>query len=360
MTRRALLSLALAAAALAAFGPAMRRALAGDEPAELPTHRVGRARLTEAAVAIGTIKPQVGAEVKVGSQVSGVVADLRVNVGDTVERGDLLARLDDRERRARVAALEAELASTVAERDYAENEIRRLERIADLLPELDLENARRNVAVRRAQSARAGAGLEEARIALGQTAIRAPVAGTIASVSTYVGETVAASFAAPTFVTILDLDRLEVRSYVDEVDIGRVRPGQEVAVRVDAFPGRELAGAVRAIYPKAELVNNVVNYVVVVDLVETAGLGLRPEMTVHVSFVLAQKDDALSVPRAALLQEGGRSFVVVRAGAGWTERPVETGLQTPQRVEIVSGLAPGETIVADKQAWNDRGERRDD
>lgn len=360
MTRRWLFALVLVGAALLAFGPTIRGRLTGAAAADLPTQRVGRTRLAETAVAIGTIKPKVGAEVKVGSQVSGVVADLRVNVGDTVERGDLLAALDDRERRARVAALAAELDSAHAEREYAESELRRLEAIAQLLPQLELESAGRNVKVRRAQAERARAALDEARIALDLTVVRAPVAGTIASVSTYVGETVAASFAAPTFVTILDLTRLEVQSYVDEADIGRVHTGQGVTIRVDAFPGRELDGAVRAIYPKAELVNNVVNYVVVIDLADAADLALRPEMTVHVSFVLAQKDDILSVPRAALLQSGGRSFVLVGGPDGWTERPVETGLQTPQRVEIVAGLAEGETIVTDKQAWKDRGKGRDD
>lgn len=192
---------------------------------------------------------------------------------------------------------------------------------------------------------------------LGYTVIRAPVSGTIASVSTYEGETVAASLAAPTFVTIVDLDRLEVQAYVDETDIGKVTVGQRVAIRVDAFPGRELPGVVRAIYPKAQLVNNVVNYVVLVDIVDTQGLLIRPEMTAHVNFILEQRENVVSVPRNALLREGGQSFVIVRVGDEWRKRPVKTGLQTPQRIEIVSGLKEGETIVADKQAWKDHLEK---
>jgi HlyD family secretion protein len=205
--------------------------------------------------------------------------------------------------------------------------------------------------VRRAVAGRARAALAEAEVDLGYTVIRAPVAGTVASVSTSVGETVAASFAAPTFVTIVDLDRLEVQAYVDESDIGRVEVGQAVALRVDAFAGRELPGAVRAIYPKAELVNNVVNYVVIVDLVDRQGLLLRPEMTVHADFLLERRDDALAVPRAALVDDGARSYLIVADGSRFEERVVTTGLRTPQRIEIVSGLEEGETIVADKQAW---------
>ena len=95
----------------------------------------------------------------------------------------------------------------------------------------------------------------------------------------------------------------------------------------------------------------------VVALGENRGLLLRPEMTVHVDFLLEKRDDVLAVPRAALLQEGGRTLLVIDEAGRWVERPVELGLATPQRIEIVSGLEAGETFVADKQAWKERKER---
>lgn len=326
----------------------------GTKQAELPTLRVTRGTLTDATVAIGTIKPKVGAEVKVGSQLSGVVAELKVSVGDRVRRGDVLAALKDADWRARVAALRAQLASSVAEREYAESELARAERLRDLIPPTQLDGARKTLRVREADVARLRASLSEAEIMLGYTVIRAPVSGTIGSVSTYEGETIAASFAAPTFVTIVDLDRLEVQSYVDETDIGKVRVGQRVSVRVDAYPGQTLDGVVAAIYPKAQLINNVVNYVVIVDIVDARGLLLRPEMTAHVDFILEERRGAVSIPRSALLREGGREFVVVRDGEAWAQRPVKTGLMTPERIEIVSGVREGDVIVADKQAWKER------
>jgi HlyD family secretion protein len=331
--------------------------LHGSEASELATLRVSRATLTDATVAIGTIKPKVGAEVKVGSQVSGIVGRLDVNIGDKVRKGQVLASLRDEDLRARSGALRAELASATAELEYAEGDLARKEQLADLLPRNEVEDARRNVKVKRAAVERVRSGLADANITLGYTVIRAPISGTIASVSTYEGETVAASFAAPTFVTIVDLDRLEVQSFVDETDIGKVKVGQRVTFRVDAFAGQELDGVVRAIYPKAQLVNNVVNYVVILDIVDRKGLLLRPEMTVQVSFILEQREDVVSVPRQALFREGGRTFVVVKSGDEWKERPVQLGLQTPQRIEIVSGLKAGETIVADKQAWKDHLEK---
>lgn len=332
---------------------------AGDGGAAPPTLRVTRGELALSTVALGAVKPRVGAEVKVGSRLSGVVAELRVAVGDRVAKGELLARLRDDDWRARVAVLRAELAAAGAEAAFAGGELARGRALGDLLPALELARLERDLEVRRADVARVEASLEQAVIDLGYTEIRAPVAGTVAAVSTNVGETVAASLAAPTFVTLVDLDRLEVQAYVDETDIGRVTAGQPVGLRVDAFPGRPLAGAVRAIYPKAELVNSVVNYVVIVDFDAAAAPALRPEMTVHVDFLLERRDDVVQVPRAALFEDEGRAWVVVDASGRFVEREVVVGLRTPQRVEIVSGLAAGERIVAEKAAWNDwkEGER---
>ena len=338
-----------------AYAP-VRSSIDARDP--LPTMRVRRSTLIETTVALGTIKPKVGAEVKVGSQLSGVVERLNVNVGDTVRKGDLLAALRDDDLRARVDTLNAQLRSSVAEKEFAESELARVERMTGLVSALDLDNSRRNFKVKSAEVERTRASLAEASITLGYTVIRAPVSGTIASVSTYQGETIAASFAAPTFVTILDLDRLEVQSYVDENDIGRMRVGQPVTLRVDAFPGNELHGVVRAIYPKAQLVNNVVNYIVIVDIDDRQGLQIRPEMTVHVSFILAEKHDVLVVPRSALLRESGRDEVIVRAGDQWSRRAVQAGLQTPQQIEIVSGLREGDTIVSDKQTWKQHMEEK--
>jgi RND family efflux transporter MFP subunit len=349
--RKVVIIAALLFAGALAYGYARSSFFRDPERDALPTLRASRETLTESTVAVGTIKPKVGAEVKVGSQISGVVAKLQVNIGDQVSKGDPLALLKDAEWHARVDTLQAELAAATAELELAQSELARAERLSDIVPQAQIDTNRRNLKVREAQVQQSRERLAEARILLGYTVIRAPVSGTIASVSTYEGETVAASFAAPTFVTIVDLTRLEVQAFVDETDIGRVHVGQRVTFRVDTYPGKELAGVVQAIYPKAQLVNNVVNYIVIIDIEDTLGLLIRPEMTAHVSFILEQRKDVISVPRNALLREGGKSFVVVQAGEEWKKRAVKTGLQTPQRIEIVSGLKEGETIVADKQAW---------
>ena len=319
----------------------------------LPTVRARNETLVESTVAIGVVRSQVGAEVKVGSRLSGVVVKLRVNVGDTVQRGDVLARVDDAQWRARVASLDAESASAAAELDYARADLWRMEHVP-AFSVAQVDNARRNLRVREAALGQVRARLEEARIQLGYTIITAPISGTVASVSTYEGETVAADFTAPTFVTILDQARLEVQAFVDEHDIGKVHVGQPVSLRVDAFAGRSFEGRVRTIYPKAQLVNNVVNYVVIVDIESRGGLQLRPEMTAHVDFILERRADVVAVPPAALLRDSGRSFVVVPAGRDWVQREVDTGLSTLSATEIRSGLRAGEFVLADPVAWRKR------
>jgi RND family efflux transporter MFP subunit len=293
----------------------------------LTTVRARKETLVESTVAIGVVRSQVGAEVKVGSRLSGVVAKLRVNVGDAVKKGDVLAELD-----------------------YARADLWRMEKVPAFSVS-QVDNSRRNLRVREAALGQVRARLDEARIQLSYTIITAPISGTVASVSTYEGETVAADFTAPTFVTILDQSRLEVQAFVDEHDIGKVHVGQPVSLRVDAFTGRSFDGRVRTIYPKAQLVNNVVNYVVIIDIESRNSLQLRPEMTAHVDFILERKADVVAVPPAALLRESGRSFVVVPAGRDWARREVDTGLSTVSGTEIRSGLRAGERVLADPVAW---------
>src|SRR5262249_18042756 len=148
---------------------------------------------------------------------------------------------------------------------YAESDLARKQELhaAQLLAAADLDVAERTRAVGRQQYAEAVANLDFARTQLGYSRISAPISGVVASVATQEGETVAASLAAPTFVTLVDLARLEVWAYVDETDIGRIRKGQAARFTVDTYPDHEFEGRVTAVYPQAEIRDNVVDYVTV-------------------------------------------------------------------------------------------------
>jgi len=325
---------------------ALRSAGATEEQA-LSTHAVGRRDVNATVVAMGVVRAMVGAEVKVGSRVSGVVTRLRANIGDSVQAGDIIAEIDDAEFRARVAQQEGALARAKAEAELARLNLERLRTMADreFVSHQQLDAAASDVKVAEAKEIEAEANLESAQIQLSYTRITAPIAGVVASVSTQEGETVAASFAAPTFVNIIDLDRLEVQAYVDETDIGRIQEGQAVLFSVDSYPTEEFEGEVTAIYPKAVIQDNVVNYVVTVRITDRRGRTLRPEMTAAVTLFLDARTGVLAVPAAAVARDRAERYVMVLEDGSPVRRAGRVGWTQGGWTEITDGREEGERIA---------------
>ncbi len=196
----------------------------------------------------------------------------------------------------------------------------------------------------RGQLVQAQAALQSAETQLSYTRIAVPVSGTIASVTTQEGETVSAGLAAPTFVTIIDLSRLEVDAYVDETDIGKVRVGQQATFTVDAYPDREFSGQVSAVYPKALIQQNVVEYDTVITVKDTGKL-LKPDMTANVTIFAEKHPNVLCVPNKAIRRESGQKVVYVIESGKAVARPVKTGVRDTQYTEILSGVSEGATML---------------
>ena len=328
----------------------MRNSLASSAP-EPETARVHRETLDRAISATGVIRPMVGAEIEVGSRVSGIVRSIPVRVGDAVEREDLLARIDATELRAETERARADLDLAEAQLELARSVYRRSATLArdGIVAATELDTAAQDLDVARARVARERARLSTAQIQLGYTEIRAPIRGVIADVTTREGETVAASFAAPTFVTIVDLERLEVQAYVDETDIGRIFVGQRARFTVDTYPEAEFDAEVTAVNPRAELQNGVVNYIVLLRFEPGGEHVLRPEMTAHVRVQLEQRADVLTVPRRAVRRDAGGSLVTVLRDGIWVEQVIETGWRTNLAVEVRQGLAESETVQINRE-----------
>lgn len=314
--------------------------------ADIKTSKISRETLTREVIATGVIRPVTGAEINVGSRVSGIVKNLPVKVGDTVQAGDLLAQLDSTPFEALVQQAAADVDLSKAELELAESNLARKQNLAaqGFSPDADLQEAIRDINVARAKLALNQAKLRSANIDFGYTRISAPIKGVIADVTTREGETVAASFSAPKFVSIVDLDRLEVQAFVDETDIGRVFVGQKARFEVDTYSDTDFAATVTAINPKAELQNSVVNYIVVLEFDGQAERILRPEMTAHVRLQLEERNNVLTAPRSALRRQNGRQVIMVERDGDWTEQPVRIGWRTDQRVEIVDGVSEGDVI----------------
>lgn len=315
------------------------------------TATVSLGTITEVVVATGVIRPMVGAEINVGSRISGTVVKLPVEVGDLVEVGQLLAKLDATALQATVDQRLADVELAKPKVSLAESMLKRSQQLAtrNLASETDLDFARRDLAVEQAQLKASEARLRSANIQLGYTKIIAPIKGVVAEVSTRKGETVAANFSAPTFVTILNLDRLEVLAYVDETDIGRIQVGQNASFTVDTYPNQEFKATINAIQPRAEIQGSVVNYVVRLDLetidITSENFILRPEMTAHVRLMVAKRNDVIKVPRSTIKRKGGRQFVMLQKNGQWIEQSVRTGWRSESEVEIVSGVYAGAILA---------------
>lgn len=309
--------------------------------------RVTLRDLGTAAKATGVIKPMIGAEVNVGSSVSGVVMRLFVEIGDHVNKGQLLAEVDSRALKARRDADAAALEVAQANLNYAEVDRHRKRQLnaAQIISRSELDIAEKGFAVAEQQRDQAKATLADSTTQLGYTEIVAPIAGVVSTVTTQEGETVAASFAAPTFVTLLDLSRLEVWAYVDETDIGHIRIGQAARFTVDTYGDHEFAGTVTSIHPKAEIRDNVVDYVVVVRFATPRGFVLRPEMTTTVTVDLERHAHVLSLPIRAVRRDGSGTFVLCRSNGKVERRAVSTGMRDDSYWEIVSGLGERDEVL---------------
>lgn len=311
------------------------------------TAEVTRRDIGSTVFALGVIKPMVGAEVKVGSRISGVVNRLWANIGDTVQNGDLIAELDDSELKTRLLLAQASLDISIVDYDQARKIYERQLQLYrnEHISQQEFELAELSFQSLKAKKQQAEANVELARIQLSYATIRSPISGVIASVSTQKGETVAAGLAAPTFVNIINLNRLEVHTYVDETDIGRIETGQRALFTVDTYPGIEFPGEVTAIYPKAVLEDNVVNYIVTVEIQDFKGHTLRPEMTANVTITLEERNNVLTVPTAAIQRIRGERFVMIPENGKQSQKQVVTGWRDGSYTEILEGLNEGDQVL---------------
>lgn len=331
-----------------------------NEPAAPATAKVVRKDFSSTVLATGAVKSQVGSEVKVGARVSGKVMRLYANIGDAVKKGQVIAELEKEDltakverNRAELAVAEARIADAQARLKLAEIQYQRQtklivdsftsqEAVDNAAKELAVNQAGLNLARRQVESARAA--LKEAEANLAYATITAPISGVIASVSTQEGETVAAGLSAPVFVTIVDLKRLQVDAFVDEVDIGKINEGQQVVFTVDSYPAREFKGKVVAIYPKAVIQENVVNYDVVIDITSSYDGLLKPDMTASVTIMLEARPNVLAVPVEAVKRERGKTLLYILMDGRTEPREVKTGWKDGPWIEIVGGVEEGETI----------------
>lgn len=350
MTKRKIISIAAASAVIVigiVFFIAHSRA--GNDKSESAVTKaiVEKRDMGSLVQATGIIKPKVGAEVKVGARITGKVEHLYANIGDRVKKGQILVRLEQDDLKAREDQAEAAYLEAAAAFDKAKIDLDRDKPLAEqgYISQQNIDVLQNVYDMAKARVLKAKSDQAYAKAQLSYATITAPIGGTIASVTTQQGETVAAGLNAPTFITIIDLNKLEVNAYVDETDIGKIGVGQEAFFTVDTFADKDFKGKVTAIYPRAVLQENVVNYITLISIENSEGK-LKPDMTTNVTITLKKKKGVLAVPGAAIAREGGKKYVMLQAKDGkTTRREVKTGWKEGSYLEITSGLKEGDVVV---------------
>jgi RND family efflux transporter MFP subunit len=295
------------------------------------------------------------ATVEVVPKVSGRLQAVHVRLGDRVSQGQALAHIEDREIQEQVKQAEAsfEVArASVRQREadlkFAETNLERSRSLFErqLLPKqsLDDADARYQAAtaqldLARAQFAQAGARLDELRITLANTIIRSPVNGFVGR--RYLDAGGYASQNSPV-VSVVDLATVRLVANLVEKDVKRVRQGTPGSVDVDAYPGEQFTGRVARVAPVFDAATRTAQMEIEIP---NAGYRLKAGMYARVRLTVDLRQNALVVPRNAVVDVEGRRGVFVAAGDRAKFSPVETGLQDDTKVEITRGLTDGTRVV---------------
>ena len=253
--------------------------------------------------AAGIVEPEVLVEVK--SKASGEILEIHADTGDVVDAGFLLVEIDQRTPRNQLAEAEAALVASRARRGIAETQMNRAETLYETgtLTQTDFEQSQLEFANSQADVIGKEVALENARIAMDDTEVRAPITGTIIERFVETGTVISSPTRDVAGGTVLlrmaDLTSVQVRTLVDEVDIGKIRPGMSTRVIVAAYPNQPFDGEVLKIEPQAILDQNVTRFAVLIRL-ENRGDLLKPGMNAEVEIQIASREAVSVVPTMAL------------------------------------------------------------
>ncbi|MBX3703127.1 MAG: efflux RND transporter periplasmic adaptor subunit [Steroidobacteraceae bacterium] len=377
----------------------MTVAACGDRGPPAPAYETAAVERRSIAVVVeaaGVVEPVSTVEVK--SKASGEILRLGAEIGDTVAAGHLLASIDPRTPRNRVAQAEAELNAARARHSTARSQLERGDRLLaeKWINPAEHEALALEVANTRAQVIAAEVALENARIALEDTEVRAPSAGTILTRLVEPGQVISSPTqdvgGGTVLLTMADLGHVRARVRVDETDIGKLAPGIPARVTVAAYPARGFEGVIEKIEPKAVVEQNVTLFSVLISIANEDGL-LRPGMNVEAVFDVVRRDAVLTLPVMALrtardvdttagildvdadelraqlgaapaaapraergprppgggaspaVRLGGNLWVVAVRSGSYMPTAVQTGVTDLDRVEITGGLEEGDRVL---------------
>ena len=325
------------------------------------TQTVAVGTLEKVVTALGSVQPKD--YVDVGTQVSGQLRELHVQIGDTVQKGQLLAEVDPTVYATRVAADKASLRDLQAQRarqasvlQLAEVQKKRTRELLALsaasqdavdMADAAAAQARATLESLAAQIDKAQSTLAGDEANLGYTKIYAPMDGVVVSQPVFKGQTVNSAQQAPTLMRVANLDVMTVNAQVAEADVPQLKPGMPVYFTTLGHAERRYQSRIRQILPTPEKVNDVVLFTVLIDI-DNRARELMTNMTTQTFFVLGRAENLPVVPLSALrpLGEGGKLYGArVLTENGIERRKVKVALSSRTEAAIASGLAAGETLI---------------
>lgn len=350
----------------------------------IQTAKVKKGNIRAILVETGIIKPQVGAQVKIGARATGEIIAMNVEIGSKVKKGELIALIDDREILNTIEQINAAILSkrhtlSQVERTYPERikEARANYKYAEInykreselikndfttMDAVDQTKSRLAVAsailnrledehetqldIVKADLKELAARLRQQKIRLSYTKIVAPINGIVSDITAQKGETIVTGLQVANLVTILNPGLLEMWIYVDETDIGRVKIGQKVEYYVDTYTDKTFKGRIEKIYPQPVTKDNITYYLAIVKITIDDAMFFKPEMTTYSKIIIKEKKNILSIPNAAIKFEKGRQIGYRVLPGNKTEKVyLKTGIRGEEKSEILSGVAKGDILA---------------
>lgn len=288
----------------------------------------------------GTI--EAGDEVTVSAEFAARIVDLRFDIGDEVERGDVLLKLDDAQVQARIRKIEALIRRAQTVLDDSSKDLSRQKRLfeTDIASESTLDDAQRMMDTYSNDLDSAQADLEIAHVDLDRCTVRAPISGSIAERHASIGEYV--SPGVPLF-DLVGIDEVKFVCALSERDIIRVKPGDQIAVSIDAHEGRNFDGVLRAIAPSGRRSTRTFRIEIAID--NPAPRLLLPGMSGKATIVRHRFEDVIIVPEDAIVSEGGATYVYVDDQANARRREVEIISRFGARAAVSGKLGVDNDLV---------------
>lgn len=338
----------------------------------LHTETVHIGDISQRVVAFGSIQPVQ--KVIVGSQVSGIIENIRVDFNSIVNKGDIIAQIDPSTFEAELSSARAELESAEAGLELARMQWERVQELRErqFIAPSETDQARATLQQAEAQVRVRRHAVERAQRELDRSTILSPTDGMVISRNVEVGQTVAASLSAPTLFEIAtDLRLMQIHANVSEADIGMVQDGQRVEFQVDAYRDRTFIGEVIQVRNAPLIEDNVVHYETIIAVNNDERL-LKPGMTAEVSIIAAERRDVLRVRNTALrarlpdnirpeeeqLSDEMNGQVYLLLDGSIVAKGVETGLNDGLYTEILDGLDVGDELAVGLSLRTQNGDQR--